>query len=150
MVGFNLLLKENHVVVIVEIVVFGSVGEHYFASLFDFLLGGDVTVLNVVVESLRKLFSVNERFEIVVFQEKILLGRRKEHSKRIIISGPFWEAHTWLIILKDKFGNLRCEPRWQNSLLDCSQNIPFSNILINLDLVVVQIIVNMGNLEVVE
>lgn len=49
--GFGLLLQENHVVVTVEVIVFSSFGEESFAGDFDFLLGGDISIDNVVVES---------------------------------------------------------------------------------------------------
>jgi hypothetical protein len=48
---FGFLLQEDHVVVIVEVIVFNSISEDSFAGNFDFLLGGDVSVDKVVVES---------------------------------------------------------------------------------------------------
>jgi hypothetical protein len=49
--SFSFLLQEDHIVIIVEVIVFNSISEYSFAGNFYFLLGGDIRVDNVVVES---------------------------------------------------------------------------------------------------
>jgi hypothetical protein len=50
-VSFDFLLQEDHIVITVEVIVFRSIGEHSFAGDFNFLLGGDIGVHNIMVES---------------------------------------------------------------------------------------------------
>jgi hypothetical protein len=149
MMGFYLFLQENHIVITVEIVIFSSVGKHYFAGFFDFLLSWNIAIFNIMIESLRKLIPINNWLEILIIHEKFLFGSLKEHSEWKIISSPFRERHIGLIVLEDIIGNLGSKPRWQHSFLNRSQNIPLFYVLVNLNFIVVQIIVNVRHLQII-
>lgn len=89
--SFDFLLQEDHVVIIVEIIVFRSIGENSFAGDFDFFLSGDISVHYVMVESGWELVSVNERFEIGVLHEEAIFSCREEYSQTVVVSTPFGE-----------------------------------------------------------
>lgn len=52
--SFDFLLQEDHVIITVEVIVFSSFSEHSFAGDFDLLLGGDISVHNVMIKSGRE------------------------------------------------------------------------------------------------
>jgi hypothetical protein len=132
-------LQEDHVLVRVEVVIFGGEFPKSFAGHFVLLQTGDVGVLHEIPEGQWELEGGHQRLELIVVYEQAVLRSGEEDSELVVEATEGGKGEARLLqVLENKARDLGGEPGGEQVLLNSPVDIVLPDLPVDLDFVVLE------------